>query len=154
MLIKYNSDIISSLLFLLLSILIWFFIPSQIDTMETTEVTAQTIPKIVTIGLFVFSSCLMLQGLLKTPKKVVKITAETFKSAAFRSEMRSVLFCSILVCYGILFSLAGYLISTSLLAVAILLYYGARKWYYYAISLFTVAAVFCIFTILLDVNLP
>lgn len=154
MLIKYNSDIISSLFFLILSVFIWVFIPSQIDTMETTEVTAQTIPKIVTIGLFLFSFCLMLQGLFKTPRKAVKISSDIFKSAAFHTEMRSVLFCGILVFYGIIFTFTGYMISTSLLAIAILLYYGARKWYYFAISLFTVAAVYFIFTMLLDVNLP
>lgn len=154
MLIKYNSDIISGFFFLILSVLIWFFIPSQIDTMETTEVTAQTIPRIVTIGLFLFSACLMLQGLIKTPRKVFEISSGIFKSSAFRTEIRSVLFCGILVAYSIIFTFTGYLISTSLLCIAILLYYGARRWYYYGISLFMVAAVYCIFTMLLDVNLP
>ncbi len=152
--IKYNSDIISSLLFLILASLIWYFIPSQIDTMETTAVTAQTIPRIVTIGLFIFSAALLLQGLLRTPKKILHIDSQTFKSMAFRQEMRSILFCSIFIIYGILLTFAGYLISTALLSIAILLYYGARKWQYYGLSLFTAVTVYCIFTMLLDVNLP
>ena len=152
--IKYNSDIISSLFFLIIASLIWFFIPSQIDTMETTAVTAQTIPRIVTVGLFIFSTALLLQGLFKTPKKVLHIDSQTFKGMAFHREMRSLLFCALFILYAILLTFAGYLISTALLSVAILLYYGARKWHYYGISLVTVAAVYSIFTMLLDVNLP
>jgi len=152
--IKYNSDIISSLLFLILAGVIWLLIPSQIDTMETTAVTAQTIPRIVTGGLFLFSVCLLLQGLFKTPKKTVTIHSGMFRTPAFRQELRSLLFAGLFILYGVLLTFTGYLIATSLLAAAILLYYGARKWYYYGIALFTVGAVYFIFTFLLDVSLP
>jgi hypothetical protein len=154
MVIKYNSDIISGTLFLVLAGILYALIPSQIQTMETTAVTAQTIPRIVTVGLFLFSCCLLLQGLIKTPKKTARISSESFKSAVFRKEMRSILFASLFIVYGFLLTFTGYVISTALLSVAILLYYGARKWYYYAISLFTIGVVYAVFALLLDVNLP
>lgn len=152
--IKYNSDIISSLFFLMVASFIWFFIPTQIDTMETTAVTARTIPRIVTQGLFLFSFCLLLQGVFKTPKKSIIINRKVFESLAFLKEMRSLIFCSIFIIYAVLLTFTGYLLSTALLSIAILIYYGARKWFYYAISLTTVAVVYGIFTFLLDVNLP
>lgn len=154
MVIKYNSDIISGALFLVLAGILYALIPSQIQTMETTAVTAQTIPRIVTAGLFIFSCCLFLQGLIKTPKKTVRIGSESFKSAVFRKEMRSVLFASLFVIYGFLLTYAGYVVSTALLSAGILLYYGARKWYYYVLSLFTIGVVYGVFAFLLDVNLP
>lgn len=154
MVIKYNSDIISSIFFLLLATFIWIFIPSQIDTMETTTITARTIPTIVTKGIFLFSFALLLQGVFKTPKKTLHLNRSTFHSPGLRKEMRSVLFAGLFIIYGILLTYTGYLISTSLLAIAILFYYKTRKWYYFAISLFTVTAVYGVFTMLLDVSLP
>ncbi len=154
MVIKYNSDIISGTLFILLAGILYALVPSQIQTMETTAVTAQTIPRIVTAGLFIFSCGLLLQGLIKTPKKTVRISLESLRSAVFRREMRSILFASLFIAYGFLLTFTGYVISTALLSTAILVYYGARKWYYYAISLFTIGVVYAVFALLLDVNLP
>ena len=154
MVVKYNSDILSGLLFLVIASVIWFLIPIQIDTMETTEVTARTIPSIVTGGMFLFSLCLLLQGIFKTPKKTLVVTRESFRTAGFKKEMRSLIYVSLFIVYAVLLTFVGYLISTALLAAGILLYYRARKWYYYAISLGTVGIVYCVFTFLLDVTLP
>ena len=154
MVIKYNSDIISGGIFLAVAGILYLLIPSQIQTMETTAVTAQTIPKIVTAGLGLFSFCLLLQGVFKTPRKTFHFTSEVFRSGAFKKEMRSVLFAFLFIIYAILMTFTGYVLSTAFLAVAILLYYGARKWYYYGISLMTIGIVYFVFALLLDVNLP
>ncbi|WP_105614523.1 tripartite tricarboxylate transporter TctB family protein [Vallitalea okinawensis] len=152
--IKYNSDIISGGLFAILAAVIWLLIPSQIQTMETTAVTAQTIPRIVIGGMFIFSLVLLLQGLFMTPKKSVYIDKAFFQSEKFKKEMKSILFAAILIVFCFLISTIGFIISSLLLVVAILVFYGARKWYYYAISMSTVALVYFIFKIVLSVNLP
>ena len=46
------------------------------------------------------------------------------------------------------------MISTAILAVAIMLFYGAKKWYYYAIPLAMVGIVYVVFKMLLHVSLP
>lgn len=152
--IKYNSDILSGGIFLALAAGVYALIPSQIQTLETTAVTAQTIPRIITVCLFLFSLCLLLQGIFRTPKKTVRVDGAFFRSLRFRREMRSLLFASFFILYGVLLTFLGYVPATAILSVGILLYYGARKWYYYAISLFAIALVYGVFAMLLDVNLP
>lgn len=152
--IKYNSEIISGIVFLVAAAILWVLVPSQIDTLETSAVNAQTIPRIAIGGMFLFSLGLLLQGVFANEKKVVILNRSTFASESFRKEMRSVLYALILLAYIVLLTSVGFLISTALLVVAILLFYGARKWYYYAIPLAMVGVVYFVFKTLLHVSLP
>lgn len=152
--IKYNSEIISGIVFLVAAAILWVLVPSQIDTLETSAVNAQTIPRIAIGGMFLFSLGLLLQGIFANEKKVVILNRSTFASESFRKEMRSVLYALILLAYIVLLTFVGFLISTALLVVAILLFYGARKWYYYAIPLAMVGVVYFVFQTLLHVSLP
>lgn len=152
--IKYNSDMISGGLFMILASVLWLLIPTQIDTMETTAVTAQTIPRIAVGGIFIFSLILLLQGVFLSPKKTVILNKALLSSPNFKKEMKSVLFAVILVVYCVLLSTVGFIVSSLILVVAILAFYGAKRWYYYAISISTVAIVYYIFSNLLSVSLP
>ncbi|WP_283673418.1 tripartite tricarboxylate transporter TctB family protein [Butyricicoccus sp. Marseille-Q5471] len=152
--IKYNSEIISGIVFLVAAAILWVLVPSQIDTLETSAVNAQTIPRIAIGGMFLFSLGLLLQGVFANEKKVVILNRSTFASESFRKEMRSVLYALILLAYIVLLTFVGFLISTALLVVAILLFYGVRKWYYYAIPLAMVGVVYFVFKTLLHVSLP
>lgn len=152
--IKYNSEIISGLVFVIVAAVLWLLIPSQIQTLEKSMVNAQTIPRIAIGGLFLCSAGLLVQGLLSPNKKEVVITRETFRSEHFRREMRSVVFALFLIAYCFLVTLLGFIVSTVLLVIAILLFYGARKWYYYAIPLAMVGVVYAVFGVLLRISLP
>lgn len=152
--IKYNTDIISGALFSIVGAALWLLIPSQIRTMEKGAINAQTIPRIAIGGIFIFAVCLLLEGLFLRPKKEVLITKETFRSDAFRKEMRSAAYALFLIVYCFLISPLGFLPSTALLVVAILLFYGARKWYYFAIPLGMIGIVYYVFHTLLHVSLP
>ena len=44
--------------------------------------------------------------------------------------------------------------TTVLLVLAVMLFYGARKWYYYAIPLGMVGIVYYVFKVLLRISLP
>lgn len=61
--IKFNAEMIAGGLFTVVSGLFWFLIPSQVKTMETTAINAQTFPRIAIGGLFIFSFILLIQGL-------------------------------------------------------------------------------------------
>lgn len=87
-------------------------------------------------------------------QKEIVITCESFHSDGFRREMRSLLFAAFLIIYCFLVTLLGFIVSTVLLVIAILLFYGARKWYYYAIPLVMVGVVYYVFAVLLRISLP
>ena len=59
-----------------------------------------------------------------------------------------------LIIYCFLVTLLGFIVSTVLLVIAILLFYGARKWYYYAIPLVMIGVVYYVFAVLLRISLP
>lgn len=152
--IKYNSEIISGLVFVIVAAVLWLLIPSQIQTLEKTAINAQTIPRIAIGGLFLCSVGLLIQGLLSHDKKEIVITRESFHSDGFRREIRSLLFAAFLIIYCFLVTLLGFIVSTVLLVIAILLFYGARKWYYYAIPIVMVGVVYYVFAVLLRISLP
>ena len=152
--IKYNSEIISGLIFSLVGLVLWFLIPSQVQTLEKTAINAQTFPRIAIGGLVLFSIGLLLEGLFTKEKREIVVTAESFRSAAFKKEMRSVVYALFLIAYCLLIGRLGYIISTALLVVAVMLFYRARKWYYYAIPLGMVGVVYYVFKVLLRISLP
>ncbi len=152
--IKYNSEIISGIIFSLVGLVLWFLIPSQVQTMEKTAVNAQTFPRIAIGGLILFSIGLLLEGLFTKEKREIIVTAESFRSAAFKKEMRSVVYALFLIGYCLLIGRLGYIISTVLLVIAVMVFYRARKWYYYAIPLGMVGVVYYVFKVLLRISLP
>ncbi len=152
--IKYNTEIISGAVFSVVGALLWRSIPTQIKTMEKGAVNAQTIPRIAIGGMFIFAVCLLLQGIFLREKKELVISAESFRSEHFKKEMRSVIYALFLVAFCFIVKPLGFLISTALLVVAIMVFYGARKWYYYAIPLAMVGIVYYVFRVLLHVSLP
>jgi hypothetical protein len=152
--LKYNSEIISGSVFLVAAAVLWLLIPSQINTMETSAINAQTVPKIAIGGMGLFSLGLLLQGIFTIPKKEIVVTREGFRSDLFRKEVKSVIYAGMLLAYLFAITWLGFLISTLLLTIAILLFYGARRWYYYAIPLTMVVVVYFIFKMLLRVSLP
>ncbi|MDF3002879.1 MAG: tripartite tricarboxylate transporter TctB family protein [Bacillota bacterium] len=152
--LKYNSEIISGSVFLVAAVVLWLLIPSQINTMETSAINAQTVPKIVIGGMGIFSFCLLLQGIFTMPKSEIIITKAALISENFRKELKSILYAVIFLAYLVALTWMGFLISTVLLTIAILVFYGARRWYYYAIPLAMVVVVYFIFKMLLRVSLP
>ena len=152
--LKYNSEIMSGAVFLFAAVMLWLLVPSQINTMETSAINAQTVPKIVIGGMGIFSFCLLLQGIFTLPKKEVIITKAALTSENFRKELKSIIYAVIFLAYLVALTWMGFLISTVLLTIAILVFYGARRWYYYAIPLAMVVVVYFIFKMLLRVSLP
>lgn len=152
--IRYNTEIISGAVFSVAGAALWLLIPSQIQTMEKSAVNAQTLPRIAIGGMFLFAVGLLLEGLFSKEKKELVINAEAFRSAAFKKELRSIVYCLFLVAYCLIIQPLGFVVSTVLLVLAVMIYYGARKWYYYAIPLAMVGIVYYVFRVLLHVSLP
>ena len=152
--IRYNTEIISGAVFAVVGAVLWLLIPSQIQTMEKGAVNAQTLPRIAIGGMVLFAVGLLLEGLFAKEKKELVITAESFRSAAFKKELRSIVYCLFLAAYCLIIQPLGFVASTVVPVLAVMVYYGARKWYYYAIPLAMVGIVYYVFKVLLHVSLP
>ena len=151
--IRYNREIISGAIFVVLSAVLWFLIPVQVQTLEKTPINAQTFPRIAIGGMFLCSVGLLLEDLRPGEAGVVCDERE-FSPNAFKKEMRSVVFALLLIAYCFLIGHLGYIVSTILLVLAVMMFYKARKWYYYAIPLGMVGIVYYVFKVLLHISLP
>lgn len=145
---------IAGAIFMIVAAVLWLLVPSQIQTLETSSINAQTIPRIAIGGMFLFSTGLFIQGIFSDEKKEVTINKEIFHSERFRKEMRSVIYALFLIGYCLIVGLLGFIVSTIILVVAILLFYGARKWYFYAIPIAMVGVVYYVFGVVLHISLP
>lgn len=94
--IRYNREIISGAIFVVLSAVLWFLIPVQVQTLEKTPINAQTFPRIAIGGMFLCSVGLLLEGIFVREKQELYVTKESFRSNAFKKEMRSVVFALLL----------------------------------------------------------
>ena len=145
--IRYNREIISGAIFVVLSAVLWFLIPVQVQTLEKTPINAQTFPRIAIGGMFLCSVGLLLEGIFVREKQELYVTKESFRSNAFKKEL-------LLIAYCFLIGHLGYIVSTILLVLAVMMFYKARKWYYYAIPLGMVGIVYYVFKVLLHISLP
>ncbi len=152
--IKFNSEMIAGCIFSIVSAVLYFLIPHEIKTLETTAINAQTIPRIVLGGLFIFSFLLLLQGLFLLPKKEIVFNEELYASREFKDSIRSLVFIAILIVYVFIFKLLGFIVSNIYLIFAILIYYGAKKKSYYIIALLVSTIVYLVFTMFLNISLP
>lgn len=151
--IKYNTELVSGGVFAIVSAVLWFMINSQIKTMETTAINAKSVPSLVIGAMFIFSTALFIQGIIR-PKKEVVINSEFFATDSVKKELRTILFCLMLLVYALLFNIIGFIIGSCILVSAILFYYHCRKWWYYAIVIAAVFVVYFVFTRFLNVDLP
>lgn len=151
--IKYNNEILSGALFMIASAILWLLIPQQIQSLEKGMVTASTVPRIAIGGLFICALLLFVQG-LRLPKKTIVLEKDMVSSPKFKKEFKSVIFALILLAYGLLFNVIGYIVDTALLVVAILLFYRSKKWWFYGIGIATVLLIYLVFSQVLNVNLP
>ena len=126
--VKLNSNMITGVLFLIVSVALHILIPSQIRTFETSAV-----PTLLIRGMILCSVILLVQGILSKEK-----TEYTISGAIFTKEnllrLKPVIYIAMLIAYALLLPHIGFIISSLLLANGILLYFGTRKWWFYAIA--------------------
>ena len=131
--VKLNSNIVTGALFLIISIILNFLIPSQIKTFETSAVTAATVPTILIRGMLLCSVILLVQGVLSKEKTTYQI-GKTMCSKENLLRLKPLAYIVMLLVYAIILPHAGFIISSLLLSNGILFYFGSRKWWFYAIA--------------------
>lgn len=97
--VKLNSNMITGVLFLIVSVALHILIPSQIRTYETSAVTAATVPTLLIRGMILCSVILLVQGILSKEK-----TEYTISGAIFTKEnllrLKPVIYIAMLIAYA------------------------------------------------------
>ncbi|MBA4698119.1 MAG: tripartite tricarboxylate transporter TctB family protein [Ruminococcus sp.] len=151
--IKYNSNLISGALFLVVGITMRLLVPSQIKTYETSDINAATIPMLLLNMLILLSIILLIQGICDKAKKEVILSKKLLNKETL-AKLKPLIYMLMLLAYGMILPYAGFTISSLLLSNGILLYFGARKWWFYVIVSANIFIAYYVFSNLLNVALP
>lgn len=149
--ITLRQDLVGSLIFLILSLVLWWLMPSQIVIADDEEIiTAQTFPRLI-IGLMAICSLILLikeliKWVRKQPTKTVEIR--------FVEEMHSAFILLSLVIYWGLLHWLPFMVSSILFAFLLLAFFRCKNWKYYAtVAIFSVL-LSLFFQNLLHISLP
>jgi|SRR5690625_406191 len=130
---KVNKDVISSLIFAFLSLIVWFLIPYQIQLGEHSEriVNAQLVPKIASATIFILSIVLFIQSVLKLRKNEAK---DKKVPIPIKEEIKVVIVLISLFIYALIMPIIGFILSSILICSIILLIMNVKKWKYYVVE--------------------
>lgn len=148
--IKIKQDLVGAITFLILGLVIWFLIPSQIKLTNQDMINSQTFPRLI-IGLMIICSAyLVVIEVIKIIKK------QPVKEAIIdlKQEGKSILMILMLVIYWVMLHWLPFMITSLIFAGGMLLFFKCKNWKYYAIVGTTIIAITVMFQNVLSVKLP
>lgn len=147
---KLKTNLVGGGLFLSISIIIWFLIPSQIALTQNSSINSQTFPKII-VGISIVSSILLI---LKELIKIIKKEPTEEIKITFSNEIKVIIMLIFLMIYVFLFEYIGFLFSSIIYSFLTLMYYRSKNIKYYISIALVCLIVNYIFKSLLLVQLP
>ncbi|MGL4862142.1 MAG: tripartite tricarboxylate transporter TctB family protein, partial [Cetobacterium sp.] len=115
---KLKTNLIGGSLFLSISVIIWFLIPSQIILTQNTSINSQTFPRLI-VSLSIISSILLI---LKESIKIIKKEPTEEIEFIFNNEVKVIVMLILLVVYVFLFEYLGFLFSSIIYSFLTLMY--------------------------------
>lgn len=157
---KLKNDIIIYILLLLACVLLFFWLTPREVVLRANALdssfTPRTFPNLLTVGIAICSAI----GLTSTCLKYRKIRCTVMKEEKkkrtkheWMTMLAPYITFAILIVYYVLFEKLGYIISTLLLAPALLLLFGSKKWQHLAVIYGFAALMFVLFKYVLLVPL-
>ena len=122
---KIKTNLVSGIIFLILSVAIYVLIPGQIAQPSHLGAgpSPRTIPKLVSAVMFICSLLLIVQSLVFKKEKVIVIDFSEEKSV-----FKAILF---IILFGVLMITAGYLVAVWVTLPIMLYFMGERKPFVY-----------------------
>ena len=145
--VQYRSNLSAGVFSLILAVILFVLIPSQIgvDTQAVHGISSRSLPYGLSALMGVCGIGLLFQSLVLKKDKV--------KELNLKNEGKGALYMICLLAYGIGFNYS-FLISTSLLGIITLAFTRCKKVAYYVIVVAVVTVLYFTFTQLLHVRLP
>jgi hypothetical protein len=128
-----KTDVINASIALVLSVLLWFLIPSQVmESPMASGMGPEYFPYTMTIALGIFSLILLIKSSFLWLKKLRE--GENLRPTALFLNLRRFLFMLVnFFLYYLLMGIIGFELSTFLFLVSGAFFLGARKWWQIAL---------------------
>ena len=148
--IKFKQDLVGGIVFLIVSLIIWFMMPSQIKINTTDTINSQSFPRVI-IGLMMICSIYLIivqvvKMIRKAPVKEVEID--------FRQEGKCILMIGMIAGYWIMLHFLTFMAASLIFSGLILVFFKCKNWKYYGIVFTSIIVITLVFQNLLGVKLP
>ena len=147
---KIKVNIVGGAIFLILSMILWYLIPSQIPTNGDAVITSRSFPKLIVLLMFFSSLFIFVSDLIKVMRKQPVQEVEV----KLAEEGRAVIVCLLLIAYAFLLNIIGFMFASIIYCYSMLAFFKSKNWKYYLIVTVICVAVTYIFKNILLVQLP
>lgn len=147
---KIKVNIIGGAIFLALSLILWFLIPSQIPIKTDGIITSRSFPRLIVLLMFFSSLFILVSDIFKLISKRPVTEVEV----NLKEEGKACVVCFLLIAYAFLLDKIGFMFSSIAYCYSMLLFFKCKNWKYYIIVTVICVAVTYIFKNILLVQLP
>lgn len=153
------SNLIGSIIFLAIGIWAWFQ-TDNFPEVANTYVQASTFPRVMIVGMVIFSVILLVQSLIKLlgamkptdPEAVEVSTLNPLKDKGLAAAYLVIILC---VLFAALFKSCGYILCAMVLSMIIMFLIGKRNWAQMVlVSVLVPLLMWLVFYKVLTVNIP
>ena len=147
--LRFYPSIVGSIIFILLSLAIFWWMPSQIK-IQPGAITARTFPSLMAGIMLACSVAVLLREIVKIIRKQPLDVSEL----NLLTEAKALIILSLFVVFAVLAELIGFIPSSAIYSILMLVYFRIKKWSYYLIVSLSAIVIGLIFQKLLNVTLP
>ena len=148
--IRLYVDIITPIIFIIFAVAVLLAMPSQIALLSSSSINERSFP---TLLMFLIIIC----GVVLLGKEIFNIVAKkkvNIVETTALVEVKALIILGILVLYWLLMGLIGFIISSILLGLAMLMFFRVKKHSYYIIVSVVAVLIGVFFRYVLNVRLP
>lgn len=148
--IRLYVDIITPIIFIIFAVAVLLAMPSQIALLSSSSINERSFP---TLLMFLIIIC----GVVLLGKEIFNIVSKkkvNIVETTALVEVKALIILGILVLYWLLMGLIGFIISSILLGLAMLIFFRVKKVSYYIIVSVVAVLIGVFFRYVLNVRLP
>ena len=148
--IRLYVDIITPIIFIIFAVAVLLAMPSRIALLSSSSINERSFP---TLLMFLIIIC----GVVLLGKEIFNIVAKkkvNIVETTALVEVKALIILGILVLYWLLMGLIGFIISSILLGLAMLMFFRVKKPSYYIIVSVVAVLIGVFFRYVLNVRLP
>ena len=148
--IRLYVDIITPIIFIIFAVAVLLAMPSQIALLSSSSINERSFP---TLLMFLIIIC----GVVLLGKEIFNIISKKKANVVETTalvEVKALIILGILVLYWLLMGLIGFIISSILLGLAMLMFFRVKKVSYYIIVSVVAVLIGVFFRYVLNVRLP
>ncbi|MGD1821431.1 MAG: tripartite tricarboxylate transporter TctB family protein [Pleomorphochaeta sp.] len=148
--VRIPINTVGSIIFIVISSVLLYLVPSQIKINTTSQVTAQTFPVLMLRIMLIFSIVLLIKEIVAIFRK----NEREYKEINLLVEVRFLILLSLLILFLVMLHFTSFILSSIVFGILMLFYFRAKKITSYIIIILAAILIGYLFQNVLHVRLP